>query len=718
MGIFGALRRSFRRQRRRLCGGRFDRFETQISGAGNSTWSSTTAAAGFRFRRPPRPTANNNGDHRVNFTKAAAGSRTLLSSSACGEMGAFVPATLVRWLVEVSLRRSTSCDRLGLTLCYGAIDEEDTDIFISEVERNSVADRDGRVRPGDQILQINNADVHTRNEAIELFRRSGAEITLLLARAVDDATLLTDVPSSKCLSPMPEQQPEDDDQGALTDANSNNSAHEKDSGISRTTDSEPELLPPPIKSPDVEVSPTAARCALAVMESGGGGSSSATQTPTTDVATTCKTTPTTPHADGLSSALSSPGSEAPPFPAAARRMARSDSDGSLERELASLHREMETIRIECDRLISKHATAERRVAEQVVQAQSLMLTMDRLAKQQVQSPPHGQSSQQPQPRAGYSNQPEYLQQQQQLPLETNVRLRRDNNYKRPPVEDTSSAYNTGGESCRSTPMKADYAHVELRRTAASNSSPFRLPQYSVALPNQPSVPLHHPYQSSRPLAVHEPVTSPTTTLQPGDTLYTSPAHLAQTITLQQRLLRQAMIQQAQLLKQHGGEALLNGPVQSNSLHQALGASEELNCEWKVKRRSDGSRYITKRPVRNRLLREREEQLKNERVGVSTDDDAMSELKIGRFWTREERKKHLEKARERKLRQQELLRRKAASLGQPSDQMIVQLSQKKMMRRKGQQLFDKFTTIQEFLAHGNRVGGGSQAFGGILSVTTV
>jgi ligand of Numb protein X 3/4 len=50
-------------------------------------------------------------------------------------------------------------------------------------------------------------------------------------------------------------------------------------------------------------------------------------------------------------------------------------------------------------------------------------------------------------------------------------------------------------------------------------------------------------------------------------------------------------------------------------------------------------------------------------------------------------------------------------------MIVQLSHKKMMRHKGQQLFDKFTTIQEFLAHGNR-DTTNRPITGILSVTTV
>uniref|UniRef100_A0A0M3HX54 PDZ domain-containing protein n=1 Tax=Ascaris lumbricoides TaxID=6252 RepID=A0A0M3HX54_ASCLU len=54
---------------------------------------------------------------------------------------------------EVILKRSSSCHRLGLTLCYGATDDNDTDIFISEIESGSIADRDGRLRAGDQILQ-------------------------------------------------------------------------------------------------------------------------------------------------------------------------------------------------------------------------------------------------------------------------------------------------------------------------------------------------------------------------------------------------------------------------------------------------------------------------------------------------------------------------------------------------------------------------------------
>ena len=52
-----------------------------------------------------------------------------------------------------------------------------------------------------------------------------------------------------------------------------------------------------------------------------------------------------------------------------------------------------------------------------------------------------------------------------------------------------------------------------------------------------------------------------------------------------------------------------------------------NWEWKVKIRPDGTRYIARRPTatRNKLLKERAK--KFEERGATTDDDAMSELKV-------------------------------------------------------------------------------------------
>jgi ligand of Numb protein X 3/4 len=53
-------------------------------------------------------------------------------------------------------------------------------------------------------------------------------------------------------------------------------------------------------------------------------------------------------------------------------------------------------------------------------------------------------------------------------------------------------------------------------------------------------------------------------------------------------------------------------------------------EWVVKRRPDGTRYITRRPVRSKILKERAKKITEERCGLTTDDDAMSELKTGRY----------------------------------------------------------------------------------------
>lgn len=53
-------------------------------------------------------------------------------------------------------------------------------------------------------------------------------------------------------------------------------------------------------------------------------------------------------------------------------------------------------------------------------------------------------------------------------------------------------------------------------------------------------------------------------------------------------------------------------------------------EWKVKRRPDGTRYIARRPVRNRILKNRALKISEERAGLTTEDDTISELKVIKF----------------------------------------------------------------------------------------
>ena len=59
-------------------------------------------------------------------------------------------------LQEVVLLRPDGGERLGLTLCYET-DAEDglTDIFIDDIHPDGLAATDGRLRLGDQIIQIN-----------------------------------------------------------------------------------------------------------------------------------------------------------------------------------------------------------------------------------------------------------------------------------------------------------------------------------------------------------------------------------------------------------------------------------------------------------------------------------------------------------------------------------------------------------------------------------
>ncbi|XP_051961635.1 E3 ubiquitin-protein ligase PDZRN3-B-like [Xyrauchen texanus] len=147
-------------------------------------------------------------------------------------------------------------------------------------------------------------------------------------------------------------------------------------------------------------------------------------------------------------------------------------------------------------------------------------------------------------------------------------------------------------------------------------------------------------------------------------------------------------------------------------------------EWKVKIRKDGTRYITKRPTRDQLLKERALRIREERSGITTDDDAVSVLKVGRYWSKQERKQHAARAKEQRQRR-ELIKQsymeskeQAGALVDKKGLDIIQLSHKKMMRKRNKKIFDNWMTIQELLTHGMKSTDETRLYNSFLSVTTV
>jgi ligand of Numb protein X 3/4 len=147
----------------------------------------------------------------------------------------------------------------------------------------------------------------------------------------------------------------------------------------------------------------------------------------------------------------------------------------------------------------------------------------------------------------------------------------------------------------------------------------------------------------------------------------------------------------------------------------------VQMEWVVKLRPDGTRYIARRPIRSKIMKERAKRLAQERCGMTTDDDNMSELKLGRYCRKEDRKRHLEKAKEYKKKKEQLMKQKLESLkenNETKEPNIIDLSHKKMMKHKHRKLLDDFVTIQEMLVHGSRVETATKVPNPLLSVTTV
>ncbi|KHJ41460.1 hypothetical protein D918_08423 [Trichuris suis] len=490
---------------------------------------------------------------------------------------------------QVNLVRVYPTQKLGLTLCYSAADNEETEIFVSE--------------------------------------------------------------------PI-----EEEDEGTQTDRTS---AHEKDSGISRTTDSELELMPS-LASPSK------------LSEFSTDGSHSSELISIADEYEALKDRTRQPV--DLEAASVDPVDACHSF----GNGQQADSGSSLEHELQCLQREMEHVQLECDRLIEQHVKAENAMKTQLQKASVLVSTVNQLHLQSscdVEST--CKASQQPQTKKnGVRSSPRALPPRGVVRVDHIRGLVGQSNVSFLP----KNASITGGHVSRELQqrplpiLKPRQSPVEIpadddgKRDSAFFSLPhYKTNEFKVANGSKGlDVGVKNVYDRlDEPPDLEDHIYASIS----GETVYTNLDNLQTTIRRQQQSLRQAVIQQALTTKLHPKDECCRfagrHPVERAApMTKASHAQECVKMEWKV----------------------------------------------GRYWSKEERRQHRERCKERKKRQEELLRRKAER--KPlTEQQILQLSYKKMLRRQGQQLLDRFTTIQEFLAHGNRTAENYRALG-LLSVTTV
>ncbi|XP_039858809.1 E3 ubiquitin-protein ligase PDZRN3-B isoform X1 [Simochromis diagramma] len=628
---------------------------------------------------------------------------------------------------EVDLYRDNIQDKLGLTICYRTDDEDEAGIYISEIDPNSIAAKDGRIREGDKIIQINGVEIQNREDAVALLTsESNQNISLLVARPeiqldegwMDDDRndFLDDLhmdmleqqhhQAMQFTASMLQQKKHEEDGGTTDTATLLSNHHEKDSGVGRTDEStrndessEQENL----GDDQTTASNTLGSCRKLTYSQDTLGS--------TDLPFSSESFMSVDYADA--DFLGIPVDECERFRELLELKCQMRSSGAqglygqgggavgqdqegVDKELEMLNEELRTIELECLNIVRAHKMQQLR--EQCRESWMLHNSGFRNYNTSIDARRHELSD------------------ITELPEKSD--------------KDSSSAYNTG-ESCRSTPLTLELSpDNSLRRVAENQAGPS-------GSSGRMLKPLLSPVQEAcSPSRSRSSSKDPDGALQaegkerkPGESSKSGrgfsqphspykhahiPAHAQHYQSYMQLIQQKSAVEYAQ--SQMSLVSMCRDPITPSDL--------EPKMEWKVKIRSDGTRYITKRPVRDKLLRERALRIHEERSGMTTDDDAISELKMGRYWSKEERKQHAVRAKEQRQRREFMKQSRAdclkeqATLEDKKEPNIIELSHKKMMKKRNKKIFDNWMTIQELLTHGTKSPDGTRVYNSLLSVTTV
>ncbi|XP_063330843.1 E3 ubiquitin-protein ligase PDZRN3-B isoform X1 [Pelmatolapia mariae] len=631
---------------------------------------------------------------------------------------------------EVDLYRDNIQDKLGLTICYRTDDEDEAGIYISEIDPNSIAAKDGRIREGDKIIQINGVEIQNREDAVALLTsESNQNISLLVARPeiqldegwMDDDRndFLDDLhmdmleqqhhQAMQFTASMLQQKKHEEDGGTTDTATLLSNHHEKDSGVGRTDEStrndessEQENL----GDDQTTASNTLGSCRKLTYSQDTLGS--------TDLPFSSESFMSVDYADA--DFLGIPVDECERFRELLELKCQMRSSGAqslygqgggavgqdqegVDKELEMLNEELRTIELECLNIVRAHKMQQLR--EQCRESWMLHNSGFRNYNTSIDARRHELSD------------------ITELPEKSD--------------KDSSSAYNTG-ESCRSTPLTLELSPDNSLRRVAENQAG---PSGSSSSSSRMLKPLLSPVQEAcSPSRSRSSSKDPDGALQAegkerklGESSKSGrgfsqphspykhahiPAHAQHYQSYMQLIQQKSAVEYAQ--SQMSLVSMCRDPITPSDL--------EPKMEWKVKIRSDGTRYITKRPVRDKLLRERALRIHEERSGMTTDDDAISELKMGRYWSKEERKQHAVRAKEQRQRREFMKQSRAdclkeqATLEDKKEPNIIELSHKKMMKKRNKKIFDNWMTIQELLTHGTKSPDGTRVYNSLLSVTTV
>lgn len=304
-------------------------------------------------------------------------------------------------------------------------------------------------------------------------------------------------------------------------------------------------------------------------------------------------------------------------------------------------------------------------------------------------------------------------------------------------KDTSSAYNTA-ESCRSTPLNVDQSpdsslqrmisitnRKNLRSTIVANQLSSRQSSRDI-VPNKTKTTEQNSSLEEKETVSESSKSTEQERQSPEHIPYLSPYHSSSyrygNIPAHAKHYQSYM----QLIQQKSAVEYTQSQLSLANMCKDSQKCTEPKMEWKVKIRSDGTRYITKRPVRDRILKERALKIKEERSGMTTDDDTMSEMKMGRYWSKEERKQHLVRAKEQRRRREFMMRSRLECLKESPQSgsegkkeiNIIELSHKKMMKKRNKKILDNWMTIQELMTHGAKSPDDTRVHNAFLSVTTV